>query len=101
MTIALSNLATLALGLFALVAATAIAHRVPVLARLSVPTPVIGGMLAAIVIALLQRYADISIQFANQLTGIRFMVCSSAAFRSSAGPVPPRPGPQEAQAMGL
>ena len=38
-TIALSDLETLAVGLFALVLATAFARRVPLLARLNVPTP--------------------------------------------------------------
>ena len=40
-TIPLSELETLAVGLFGLVVATAIARRVPLLARLSVPTAVI------------------------------------------------------------
>lgn len=68
MTIALSDLETLGVGLFALVVATAIARRIPILARLNVPIPVIGGVLVAIVVALLHRFGDTSVQFAGQLT---------------------------------
>lgn len=67
-TITLSDLQTLAVGLFALVVATAIARRIPILSRLNVPIPVVGGVLVAIIAALLHRFGDISIQFASQLT---------------------------------
>lgn len=67
-TIPLSDLETLAVGLFALVLATAIVRRVPLLARLNVPTPVIGGLLVAVLAALLYQFGGTTIQFANQLT---------------------------------
>ena len=66
--ISLSDLETLAVGLFSLVVAGAIVRYVPLLARLNVPTPVIGGLLAAVAAALLYRFADISIEFASGLT---------------------------------
>ncbi|MFC5578067.1 sodium/glutamate symporter [Lysobacter niabensis] len=68
MTTALTELQTLAVGLFALVVASAIARRVPLLLRFNVPIPVIGGVLVAIVVALLHRYSGRSFQFAGQLT---------------------------------
>jgi ESS family glutamate:Na+ symporter len=67
-TFALSDLQTLGVGLFALVVATSIARRIPVLARLNVPIPVIGGVLVALVAALLHRFGGTSVQFAGQLT---------------------------------
>lgn len=51
-TTALSDLGTLDAGLFALAVATAIARRVPLLARLNLPIPVVGGVLVAVVAAL-------------------------------------------------
>ena len=74
MTILLSDLETLGVGLFALVVATTIARRVPLLARLNVPTAVIGGVLVAVVAALLHRYGDTSIQFADRLTNFFLLV---------------------------
>jgi len=73
-TISLSNLETLAVGMFALVIANAIAARIPMLARLNVPTPVLGGVLVAIVIALLHQFGDTSIQFATRLTDFLLLV---------------------------
>lgn len=64
----LSDLETLAVGLAALVLATGIARRVPLISRLSVPIPVVGGVIVAIVIALLHRFAHLSVQFASNLT---------------------------------
>jgi glutamate:Na+ symporter, ESS family len=73
-TISFSNLETLAVGMFALVVANAIAARVPMLARLNVPVPVLGGVLVAIVIALLHQFGDTSIQFATRLTDFLLLV---------------------------
>jgi ESS family glutamate:Na+ symporter len=67
-TIELSELQTLGVGLFALVVATAIVRCMPLLARLNVPVPVIGGVLVAIIAAALHRFGDTSVQFAGQLT---------------------------------
>lgn len=68
MSISLSELATLALGLIALVVAGWVNRGVPVLTRLSVPVPVVGGVLVAVLLALLHRYNGTSVQFA---TGLR------------------------------
>jgi ESS family glutamate:Na+ symporter len=70
----LNDLQTLALGLFALVVATAIVRRVPVLGRFNVPTAVIGGVLVAVVAGLLHRFAGTSIQFAGTLTNSFLLV---------------------------
>ena len=68
MTIALSDLETLAVGLLALVIATAIVKNVPLLSRVNVPVPVIGGILVAMFTAALHLYADLSVEFAKGLT---------------------------------
>ena len=73
-TIPLSELETLAVGLFGLVVATAIARRVPLLARLSVPTAVIGGLLIALVATFLYQFSGTSIQFAKGLTDFFLLV---------------------------
>jgi glutamate:Na+ symporter, ESS family len=67
-TIPVSDLETFALGLFALVVATAIVRRVPLLARLNIPIAVVGGVLVAVVVALLHQYGGTSVQFASRLT---------------------------------
>ena len=74
MTIPLSELETLAVGLFGLVVANAIARRVPMLARLSVPIAVIGGLLIAVVATLLYKLSGTSIQFAKGLTDFFLLV---------------------------
>lgn len=73
-TIVLSDLQTLAVGLFALVVATAIFRRIPLLARINVPIPVVGGVLIALMAALLHRFGGTSVQFANQLTNFFLLV---------------------------
>jgi len=73
-TIPLSDLETLAVGLFALLLATAIARRVPLLARLNVPTAVIGGVLVAIAVALLHQFGSTTVQFASRLTDFLLLV---------------------------
>jgi ESS family glutamate:Na+ symporter len=74
MTIELTDLQTLAIGLFALVFANAIARAVPSLARLNVPIAVLGGVLVAGVVVLLHAYAHTSIRFANGLTNFFLLV---------------------------
>ena len=73
-TLSLSNLETLAVGLLALVGANAIARAVPLISRISVPTPVIGGLLVALAAALLHWFGDTSIQFAGDLTNFLLLV---------------------------
>lgn len=72
--IVLSDIETLAVGLTALVVATWITRRVPLLGRINVPIPVIGGVLVAVVVAFLFRYGNISIQFAKGLTDFFLLV---------------------------
>lgn len=73
-TITLSDLQTLAVGLVALLVATAIFRRIPLLARINVPIPVVGGVLVAIIAALLHRFGGTSVQFASELTNFFLLV---------------------------
>ena len=73
-TIALSDLQTLAVGLLALVVATAIVRRVSFLSRLNVPVPVLGGLLVAIIAAQVHRFGATTIQFAGELTSFFLLV---------------------------
>jgi len=73
-TIPLSDLETLAAGLFALVVATAIARSVPFLERLNVPIAVVGGVLVAVVAALLYQFGGLSFQFATRPTDFFLLV---------------------------
>ena len=74
MIVTLTDLQTLAIGLVALVAANFVVRNVPMLARLNVPSPVVGGILVATVAALLHRFAGLSIQFAGELTSFLLLV---------------------------
>jgi ESS family glutamate:Na+ symporter len=72
--IALSDLESLAVGLAALLIATSIFSRIPLLSRLNVPVPVVAGVMVAIVIAVLHRYGNVSVQFASALTDILLLM---------------------------
>ena len=74
MIIPLTDLETLAIGLVALVIANFIVRHTPVLARLNVPSPVVGGVMVAIVAAVLHQFAGVSIQFAGELTSFLLLV---------------------------
>jgi ESS family glutamate:Na+ symporter len=74
MTLTLSELMTFAVGLTGLVVATALFRWIPLLARINVPVPVLGGLLVAVVAAMLYRFADISIQFGSRLTDFFLLV---------------------------
>lgn len=74
MTIALSDLETLAVGLLALVVTSAIAGRIPWLTRLNIPMPVLGGVLVAIVVAAFRYFSGSSIQFGTALTDFFLLV---------------------------
>lgn len=73
-TIPPSDLETFAVGLFALVVATAIVRRVPLVARLNVPIAAVAGVLVAVVAALLHEFGATSVQFANRLTDFLLLV---------------------------
>ena len=66
--ITLSELQTLAAGLAALAVGTALCSRIKVLERLDIPSPVIGGVLAAVCVALLRSHAETEILFASKLS---------------------------------
>jgi ESS family glutamate:Na+ symporter len=73
-TIPLSDLETLAVGLFALVVASPLIRRTPFLARLSVPVPVIGGVMVALLVTLLRQFADITVEFSSGLRDFFLLV---------------------------
>jgi len=66
--ITLSELQTLAAGLAALAVGTALSRHIKVLERLDIPSPVIGGVLAAVCVALLRSYTEIEVLFASRLS---------------------------------
>ena len=74
MKVSLTDLQTLAVGLTALVIANFIVRRVPLLARLNVPNPVLGGVMVAMIAALLHQFAHVSIEFAGDLTNFLLLV---------------------------
>jgi ESS family glutamate:Na+ symporter len=74
MTIALTELMTLAVGLTGLAIANGLSRSVPLLARINVPIPVLGGLMVAVVVGLLHRFGDTSIQFATRLTDFFLLV---------------------------
>jgi glutamate:Na+ symporter, ESS family len=53
---------------------SALARRAPFLERLNVPTAVVGGVLVAVVAALLHQFGGISVQFATRLTDFFLLV---------------------------
>ena len=73
-TISLSDLEALAVGLIAIVAATACFRRVPILARLNLPIPVVAGIMVALVADLLHRFGGMSIEFAAGLRDFFLLV---------------------------
>jgi ESS family glutamate:Na+ symporter len=73
-TVSLSNLQTLAVGLLALAVANVIARGIPLLSRVNVPVPVIGGVLVAVAAAVLHRFAGMSVHFAGDLTSFLLLV---------------------------
>lgn len=70
----ISDLGTFALGLLALLLAGAVVRRVPAVAHTNIPVPVIAGVTVAILVGLLHRYGEISIQFSTQLTNFFLLV---------------------------
>jgi glutamate:Na+ symporter, ESS family len=74
MSIQLSELMTFAVGLAGLAVAGAIVRWIPILARINVPVPVLGGLLISALAGLLNRFGDTSIQFATHLTDFFLLV---------------------------
>jgi ESS family glutamate:Na+ symporter len=74
MSIQLSELMTFGVGLAGLVVAGRIIRWIPILARINLPIPVLGGFLVAALAGLLNRFADTSIQFATHLTDFFLLV---------------------------
>ena len=72
--IQLSELMTFGVGLAGLVVAGRIIRWIPILARMNLPIPVLGGFLVAALAGLLNRFGDTSIQFATHLTDFFLLV---------------------------
>ena len=66
--VAFDELHTLIVGLVALIAGELLYRNIPVLKRLGVPAPVIGGVVAAMVVTLLRSTTGVELEFA---TGVR------------------------------
>ena len=76
--IALTELQTLAAGLVALALGTVLCRRLRVLERLDIPTPVVGGVLIALGVAALRRFAHVEIQFGSQLSDFLLLMFFTA-----------------------
>lgn len=63
--VTLNELHTFIVGLLALGAGEVLYRKVPLLKRLGVPAPVVGGVLAAVVVAVLRSAAGIEVEFAT------------------------------------
>jgi ESS family glutamate:Na+ symporter len=66
--ITLSDLETFAAGLAALAVGNLLCRKLKILERLDIPSPVIGGVLAAVCVALLRSHAGIEVLFASKLS---------------------------------
>jgi glutamate:Na+ symporter, ESS family len=73
-TVSLSELQTIILALVALMVGRWISTRLKVLRRLSVPVPVIGGVLAALVLAGLRAVAGIEVSVATSFRDILLLI---------------------------
>jgi len=76
--IELTELQTFATGLAALALGRELCRRVHVLERLDIPTPVVGGVLIALGVAALRRFADIEILFAAKLSDFLLLMFFTA-----------------------
>ena len=70
----LSELETLIVGLTALFVGELLSVRIPLLVRLNIPAPVIGGLLAAVVVSIIETTASVSINFASGLRDLLILV---------------------------
>jgi ESS family glutamate:Na+ symporter len=70
----LTELQTLAIGLAALLLGTGLCKRVPGLGRLNIPGPVVGGVLVALVLALLRSATSVEVHFGTQLMDFLLLV---------------------------
>jgi ESS family glutamate:Na+ symporter len=72
--IQLTDLQTIVIGLAALQVAGLLVKVVPGLGKSNIPTPVIGGVLGSIVVALLRKFLDVEFQFATSLTDLMLLI---------------------------
>jgi ESS family glutamate:Na+ symporter len=72
--IQLTDLQTIVIGLAALQVAALLVKVVPGLGKSNIPTPVIGGVLGSIVVALLRKFLDVEFQFATSLTDLMLLI---------------------------
>ena len=64
----LSELQTLAVGLVAVVVGNSLTRRLRFLERLDIPAPVVGGVLVAIAVAMIRRWASVEVTFGSHLS---------------------------------
>jgi ESS family glutamate:Na+ symporter len=72
--ISLGDLQTIVVGLTALQVATLLAKWIPGVGKSNIPTPVIGGVLGSLVVALTRRLFDVELQFATTLTDLMLLI---------------------------
>ena len=72
--VSLTDLQTIVVGLAALQVAIALVRWIPWLGKSNVPTPVIGGVLGSLGVALVRTLWDVEVQFAHQLTDFMLLV---------------------------
>ena len=72
--ISLNDLETLVIALVALILGTNLTKRVAWLGNLNVPSPVVGGVIVSVLIAVVRRYFDVEILFASKLTDVLLLV---------------------------
>jgi ESS family glutamate:Na+ symporter len=72
--ITLSELHTFAVGLASLAVGLLLLRRIPLLGRLDVPTPVVGGVIVALIVALLRAQGWIEILFSSGLSDFFLLV---------------------------
>jgi glutamate:Na+ symporter, ESS family len=72
--ISLTDLQTLVIALVALMLGTKLTKRVAWLGNLNVPSPVVGGVIVSVLIAVLRSSFDVEILFASRLTDVLLLV---------------------------
>ncbi len=72
--ITLSDLQTLVIGLAALLIGTRLTKSWSLLSKLNIPTPVVGGVLVAVLVAVIRRFLDLELLFSSTLTDLFLLI---------------------------
>lgn len=73
-TVVLNGLETLVAGLIAFSIGKVVSRSVPVLGRIDLPVPVVGGLLVAVGLTVLRSVADIEVHFSQRITDVLLLV---------------------------